>query len=104
MRKLIPYITNKYLITALVFVAIVLFIDRNNVFMQYGRRAELRSLEQKRDFYLGEIKKTEQQLYELQHSSEALEKYARENLLMKRENEDLFLVEPPLPDSVVANE
>jgi cell division protein FtsB len=94
MRRYLPLLTNKYLIALVAFLVILLFTDRNDVFMQMERRAELRGLEDKKRFYQQEIEATQKQLYELQHNSEALETYAREQLLMKRENEDLFIVEP----------
>lgn len=39
------------------------------------------------------IKENQQKYQELQSDSTLLEKYARENLLMKKPNEDIFIVE-----------
>lgn len=86
---------NKYLIALAVFVVMMLFFDDNNLFLQVDRKRQLHGLQQSKAFYEQEIEKTKQQLIHLQSSSEAVEKYARETFLMKRDNEDIFIVEAP---------
>jgi cell division protein FtsB len=52
----------------------------------------LHELEAERDFFKEEIKKYRTQIYELDHDKESLEKFAREQHLMKKENEDIFII------------
>jgi cell division protein FtsB len=86
---------NKYLVSLIAFVVLMLFFDRNDVFTQLERKRQLKELQNSKAFYQEEIRKTQQQLTDLQNNPAALEKYARENFYMKRDNEDVFIVEPP---------
>ena len=54
--------------------------------------SEIRQLEDDREFYLEQIKKDSARLHELTTDKENLEKYAREQFLMKKKNEDVFVV------------
>ncbi len=96
MRKLAKVITNKYFIAAIFFIVWMLFIDQRDYFQQKERRDELQKLEQKKAYYQQEINKTRKELGDLQHSPAALEKYARERYLMKKDGEDIFIVEDSL--------
>lgn len=84
---------NKYFIAFLVFAVIMLFVDHNNLFEQMARRQELKELEAKKKYYGEEIEKSKKQLSDLSNDPSAIEKYAREKFYMKRDNEDIFLVE-----------
>ncbi len=96
MRKLAKVITNKYFIASVFFIVWMLFIDQRDYFQQKERRDELNKLEQKKAYYQQEINKTRKELGDLQHSPAALEKYARERYLMKKEGEDIFIIEDSL--------
>ena len=96
MRKLAKVITNKYFIAAVFFIVWMLFIDQRDYFQQKERRDELHKLEQKKAYYQQEINKTRKELGDLQHSPAALEKYARERYLMKKDGEDIFIIEDSL--------
>lgn len=89
---------NKYLVSLTAFAVFMLFFDRNDVFTQLERKKQLRELEDSKGFYKEEILKTKKELTDLQNNPAALEKYARENFYMKRDNEDVFIVEPAAPD------
>lgn len=89
---------NKYLVSLVAFVILLLFFDRNDVFTQLERKKQLKELQVSKQFYQDEIIRTKQQLTDLQQNPAALEKYARENFYMKRDNEDIFLVEPASTD------
>lgn len=57
-------------------------------------RLQLHSMSQQRDHYEAEIAVTRAQLHELTSDQELLEKFAREKYLMKRDNEDIFVLVP----------
>ncbi len=71
----------------------MLFVDHNDIFIQLERKKELKQLKESKQFYQNEIAKTKQKLADLQSNSSAIEAYAREKFLMKRDNEDLFIVQ-----------
>lgn len=90
-------IRNKYLLSLGIFAVLMLFFDRNDIFTQIERKKQLKELQASKQFYLDEIARTRKELTDLQHNSAALEKYARENFYMKRDNEDVFIVENQPP-------
>lgn len=87
-------LTNKYLIAFTVFILLILFFDnRNDIFTQIDRRNELKQLELSKQHYENEIVTTKKELIDLKNSTETLEKVAREKYKLKKENEDVFLVQ-----------
>ena len=86
----------KYLIAVTAFALMMLFFDDNNIFIQLDRKAQLKDLQSSTSFYQNEIKGTQSELKNLQRSPAAIEKFARENFLMKRDNEDVFIIENPV--------
>ena len=70
----------------------MLFLDKNDLFTQMDRTRELNDLRQSRQFYQARIETERKQLQAIETEPAALEKIARENYLMKRDNEELFLV------------
>ena len=55
-------------------------------------KAEIRQLENDREYYLEQIQVDSARLHELTTNRDNLEKYAREQFLMKKSNEDVFVV------------
>jgi cell division protein FtsB len=86
------WLRSKYLITLAGFAAIMLFLDKNDLFTQAERRRELRELRQNKDYYTKAVASERKELEALRKDPSALEKYAREKYMMKRDNEDLFIV------------
>jgi cell division protein DivIC len=93
MKKIARILTNKYLVAGAFFVVWMLFFDRRDYFQQRERAAELKKLETKKKYYVEEIGKARKELDDLQHNPAALEKYAREHYLMKKEGEDIYIIE-----------
>ncbi|MEO8147756.1 MAG: septum formation initiator family protein [Bacteroidia bacterium] len=85
---------NKYVIALTIFLVWLTFFDQNNFIVQYGYHKDLKSLEGERDYYLSEITKNQKELFELTSDSAHLEKFARENYYMKKDNEDIFVLVP----------
>ena len=92
MKKLRYIFTNKYLITGIAFAVWMLFFDRNDVTLQIHRARELNKLEQNEKNMAVRITNTQQELDLLKTNPETLEKYAREKFMMKKDNEDLYIV------------
>lgn len=92
------WLRNKYFISLAAFAAIMLFFDKNDVFTQYARHRELLQLQESKRYYSQRIATERQELEQLKSSPATIEKYAREKYLMKRDNEDLFLI-PQKPDT-----
>ncbi len=90
--KLPPIFRNIFFLTGFAFAVWMMFFDENNMLVQYSRRHELIDLQKKSNFYKKEITKVEKQYQELTTSSESQEKFARENYMMKKDNEDIFVI------------
>lgn len=93
MKYIKKIIRNKYLLTATAFGIWMLFFDQNDIPQQISRMSELNKLQKSERMMTGKIAETEAELQSLKDDTRALEKYAREKYLMKKPNEDLFLVE-----------
>jgi cell division protein FtsB len=68
------------------------FDDRDIITTHFKYRNELKQLEHSRDYYLQQIDTTKKDLEGLKQDPIMLEKYAREKYMMKKDNEDLFIL------------
>ena len=92
LRRIPSWIRNKYTISFAAFCVIVLFLDHNDVFTQFDRKKELRQLQESKQYYSSQINSERKELEALKNDPAIIEKYAREKYLMKRDNEELFLI------------
>ncbi|HRZ41183.1 MAG TPA: hypothetical protein P5228_00600 [Bacteroidales bacterium] len=91
-QKIVRVFTNKYLLAFLAFLVWILFFDSNNLISRYRVKQELRHLERQKGYYEREIT-TNQQLRELlTNDLKSIEAFGREQYLMKRDNEDIYLI------------
>lgn len=87
------WVKNKYLLTIAGFLVWMLFFDDRDVFSTYFRqRTEENNLLQSKVYFEKQIRETREELDLLKLNTATIEKYAREKYLMKRDNEDLFLM------------
>ena len=88
------FLKNKFFLAGTGFVIWMLFFDRNDVFTQLQWKSELSEMKESRQYFMDRINEDRKFSKDLQFNASAIEKYAREKYLMKRDNEDLFLVQP----------
>ncbi len=93
LKRLPPAFRNFYFITVVSFLAWMLFLDSNDLISRFKMSSKLRSLESEKEFYQEKISEVEKDRKELMTNKELLEKFAREKYLMKKESEDLFIVQ-----------
>src|SRR5689334_13100282 len=93
-RHILPLLRNKYILAGIAFVVWMLFFDRNDLFTQMERKGELNELRQSKAYFEKQIAENRKFSKDLQFNASAIEKYAREHYLMKRDNEDLFIIRP----------
>ena len=86
------HISNKFIIAFIVFVIWVIFIDSNSLIFLKDLDKDINELQEKKAFYKKGIKQQKQDLKDLSNDNK-LQKYAREKLLMKKENEDIYIIE-----------
>lgn len=93
MRLRIPSILrNRYFLAFLLVLGWLVFFDTHNFINQWRMRRQMKELQHERDFYRDEIYRDSLAIEELKNNPDALERYAREKYLMKRDNEDVFII------------
>jgi cell division protein FtsB len=91
-KKLKSVLFNKYTIVFVVFTVFVTFFDEHNLIQRWKTNQKIIRMEKELKFFQEEIKTTKQKKNELESSDENLEKFAREHYLLKKENEDIFII------------
>lgn len=91
-KKIILFIRDKYVITSFVLLFWIAFFDKNDLISQMDLSNKLELLNDEKQYYLAEIEKTKSDMKELMTNPKDLEKFAREKYLMKKENEDIFVI------------
>lgn len=92
MKRLIDLFKNKFFLVTLAFVVWMVFFDKNDLLSQYQYHQEVSKLKEERDFYKAQNVKVAKDLDELTSDPQKLEKFAREKYLMRKDNEDVFVV------------
>lgn len=90
---ILPLLKNKYVLSFFIFFAWVAFFDTNNWVNRAEQMNTLHALEAEKLYYEQKISEDQRKLEELQSSDENLEKFAREQFLMKKPSEDIFVIE-----------
>ena len=91
-KELLITITNKYLFAFLAFSVWMIFLDDHNILFLRQNLNKLKKYRVESTYYKEKITADSERLKELQTSSKNLEKFAREQFLMKKKNEDIFLI------------
>lgn len=91
-KKILPYIKNKYILTLFIFIIWLLFFDHNNLVDRVKDIRSLRQLEKDKTYYIERIDKDTKRLEQLKTNNKNLEKFAREQYLMKKDDEDIFII------------
>jgi cell division protein DivIC len=90
--KIPPILKNKYLLTGVAFLLLMLFLDRNNLISQYKMRRELNGLRKELQFYRDQAMMDSIELSRLLGDSLELERLGREKYMMKRDSEDIYII------------
>ncbi len=100
--KLIRYIPsflfNKYFLALSLFIVWMLFFDRNDFFTLMERQKELAQIEASKAYFSQKIAEGKKFSTDMRSNADAVEKFVREKYLMKRDNEDLFLIQKPVKE------
>ncbi len=76
-----------------VLIVMLFFLSDSSVTKRIGYETQIRDLEAQIEFYQQQTESDSEKLHELRSNDEDLEKFARENYLMKKEGEDVFIIE-----------
>ncbi len=81
-----------YILIFAVFVVWMLFFDANSWLIHRELNADMDDLQDEKEYYQKEIEKDKKAIKELS-TDEGIEKIAREKYYMKKENEDIYIIE-----------
>jgi cell division protein DivIC len=79
-------------LTSLAFLLWLLLFDQNNLAERRKSNHEYNQLIEEKAYYLQKIEEDRKRINELKTNTENLEKFAREQYLMKKDNEDIFVI------------
>lgn len=91
-KKVPAFSKNFYFIAAGIFLVWMLFFDSNDLITQFKLSRKLTNLEKQKNYYQEKIEQVKKDREELFSNQELLEKFAREKYLMKKNNEDLYII------------
>ena len=91
-KKFTNFFKNPMVFIVLIFVIWMIFFDTNSLIIHNELSNDIDKLNNQKKYFTNEINKDKSELKLLQTDS-GLERYAREKLFMKKENEDIFLIE-----------
>lgn len=89
---LLQFLKNKYLITIFLFTIWILFIDEYNLIKKKSIIEKTNYLEQRKEYLINEIKNDSINKVLLENDINEQERIAREKYLMKKDNEDIFIL------------
>jgi cell division protein DivIC len=83
---------NKYILTSVLFVLWMLMFDQNNLNERRKNNRDYNQLLKEQEYFLKKIEENRKRIQELKTNNDNLEKFAREQYLMKKDNEDIFII------------
>lgn len=91
MKKVLPYLKNKFILASTIFLVYTLFLDENDIFTIFNQQRKLRQLEKTSSETKEKLEETLAVISKLKYRTE-VERFAREKKLFKKDNEDVFVI------------
>lgn len=89
---ILKILSNRYLIVLVFFAVWMFFLDNTSYLDHRILNNELQELEDNKEYYKQEIKQDEEDIKQLKNPDQ-IEKYAREKYYMKRDSEDIYIIQ-----------
>jgi cell division protein DivIC len=93
-QKIIQYVDKNKIYMGIIFFFLIwmLFFDEYNWIRVRRDSLKLKALKREAGYLQEKIKSDKDRLHELKTNPSELEKYARENYFMKKDNEDIYVI------------
>ena len=91
-KRLTKLIVNRYVLILITFIVWMVFFDENSWINHREFNIEINKLNKEKEYYNSQIDGDKELINKLDDKEE-LEKFAREEYKMKKENEDIYLIE-----------
>ncbi|MEO7445116.1 MAG: septum formation initiator family protein [Ferruginibacter sp.] len=95
LKNAVAFLRNKYIVAGLLFIVWMVFFDVKDWSTIEGRKNKLEQLEKSEKVLTQEITDTRTELQLLKTSAATIEQFAREKYYMKKDNEEVFIVNTP---------
>lgn len=97
LKSILNYLFSKFTKIQLGFIVVLLvcafIISDSNIFARIGYDSDIHNLKSQIKYYREKAEDDSRKLNELRSDKENIEKFARENYHMKKDNEDIFVIE-----------
>ena len=90
--KFFKLFSNIYILTSLIFFIWIFFIDSNSILVNLKLKKEINKLIDRKEVLERQIEIDKKIISNLKNP-DSLEKYAREKLYMKKDNEEIYIIE-----------
>jgi len=90
--KFFKIFSNIYILTSLIFFIWIFFIDSNSILVNLKLKKEINKLIDRKEVLERQIEIDKKIISNLKNP-DSLEKYAREKLYMKKDNEEIYIIE-----------
>ena len=87
--KVPPYLRNRYFVTPLLFLVLMIFVDRHDVGTQFRLHSTVNRLEADLERYDRLTAEAEAEKLDMEQNRE---RFARENYYMQQDDEDVFII------------
>ncbi|KAA3623563.1 MAG: septum formation initiator family protein [Flavobacterium sp.] len=91
-KKWFLVFSSTYVLILIFFIVWMIFFDTNSFFIHRELDQDIKGLEENKEFYKQEIDKDKAFIEKMKDSTE-MEKFAREKYYLKKENEDIYIIE-----------
>ena len=91
-KKWFRVLSNKYTLILILFLVWMVFFDTNSYFIHKELNEDIKNLKENKEFYKEEIANDKKFIEKMKDSNE-VEKYAREKYYLKKDNEDIYIIE-----------
>ncbi len=91
-KNWLRFVSNKYVWVLVFFIVWMLFLDNYSWLNHRVLNKQIDELEENKRYYQDEIRKDSENI-KLLKNPEQIEKYAREKYYMKRDSEDIYIIE-----------
>jgi cell division protein FtsB len=98
--KFLSILKKPFVLILLIFLIWMLFFDANSYLIHRELNKEINELEKEKNYYIREMEADKKIIKQLS-TDDGIEKLAREKYYMKKENEDIYIIE--YEDSIVKN-
>lgn len=92
LHKVLSFLINKYFLVFMGFMVWIIVFDPHNLIDRSDMKKRLRSLKQDTLYYHDKINRDQELIKQLKTSPQNLERFAREQFLMKAPDEDVFVI------------